>query len=58
MASAERTTVYVVRDAAGEYVAANGRTPASDEAQEFETRAEAAAACNRATDRVLTREVD
>lgn len=37
------TTVYVVRDASGEYVAANGRTPASDEAREFDTRDEAEA---------------
>jgi hypothetical protein len=54
---AETTTVYVVRDVSGEYVAANGkRTPASNEAKEFETREEAMAACERATDRVLSRE--
>lgn len=50
--------VYVVRDASGEYVSANGRTPASDEATEFETVAEAKAACERATDRVLVRDLD
>lgn len=51
-------TVYVVRDAAGEYLTPTGtRSPASDEAREFEAREEAAAACERGTDRVLSREV-
>jgi hypothetical protein len=51
--------VYVVRDAAGEYLRENGRrTPASNEAKEFETRDEAQAACARATDRVLSREAE
>lgn len=51
--------VYVVRDASGEYLAAKGgRTPASDEAGEYESRQEAEAACTRATDRVLSREVE
>ena len=51
--------VYVVRDASGEYVSANGkRTPASNEACEFATREEAQAACERATDKVLSREVE
>jgi hypothetical protein len=51
--------VYVVRDASGEYLRGNGtRTPASNEAQEFETQEEAQAACERATDRVLARDVD
>jgi hypothetical protein len=50
--------VYVVRDASGEYVRADGgRTPASNEAHEFESRADAQVACTRATDCVLTREV-
>lgn len=50
-------TVYVVRDASGEYIRANGkRTPASNEAHEYGTREEAAAACERATDKVLSRE--
>lgn len=49
---------YVVRDGSGEYVSARGRTPASDEAQEFETEPEAAAACTRTTDQVLLREDD
>ena len=49
--------VYVVRDAGGEYLQANGkRTPASNEAQEFETREEAEAACERGTDRVISRD--
>jgi len=55
------TIVYVVRDAAGEYLSGKRegqRTPASDEAREFETRDEAQAACDRATDRVLSREID
>jgi hypothetical protein len=54
-------TVYVVRDISGEYIRNAGtdrRTPASDEAQEFETQGEARAACTRATDRVLSREVE
>jgi hypothetical protein len=45
-------TVYVVRDISGEYIRNAGtdrRTPASDEAQEFETQGEAEA-CTRATD--------
>lgn len=50
--------VYVVRDEYGDYVRSGGRrTPASDEAAEFETVEEAEAACTRATDRVLEREV-
>lgn len=50
--------VYVVRDASGEYLRADGRrTPAGDEAAEFETEDEARGACERATDRVLSREV-
>lgn len=51
--------VWVVRDAGGEYLSGKRegqRTPASDEAREFETRAEALAACERATDRVLARD--
>lgn len=52
-------TVYVVRDASGEYLRGNGtRTPASNEAQEFETREDAAEACERATDRVLSRDAE
>jgi hypothetical protein len=52
-------TVYVVRDASGEYVGANGkRTAAGNEAREFETREEALAACDRATDKVMSREVE
>jgi hypothetical protein len=52
-------TVYVVRDASGEYIRENGkRTPASNEAKEFETREEAKAACERSTDKVLSREVE
>lgn len=50
--------VYVVRDASGEYLAEKGRTPASDEALEFESLEEAQSACERATDRVLVREVE
>jgi len=53
-----QTTVYVVRDASGEYVSEGGRTPASDEAREFETRQEAEAACERTTDRVLSRKAE
>lgn len=51
-------TVYVVRDASGEYVGVNGRTPASNEAMEFANHDDAADACERATDRVLAREAD
>ncbi len=52
-------TVYVVRDAYGEYLRADGsRTPASNEAQEYDSRDEAAAACVRATDRVVSREAE
>jgi hypothetical protein len=52
-------TLYVVRDASGEYLASNGkRTPASNEAREFESREEAIAACERATDKVLEREAE
>ncbi len=54
-------TVYVVRDASGEYVAnpeTGKRTPASNEAHEFETREDAAAACSRETDRVLSRDAE
>jgi phosphatidate phosphatase APP1 len=54
-------TVYVVRDGSGEYIRnaeTDRRTPASNEAQEFETRGEAETACTRATDRVLSREVE
>jgi hypothetical protein len=53
-------TVYVVRDASGEYLSGKhgGRTPAGDEAKEFATPEEAQAACERATDRVLSREVE
>jgi len=51
------TTVYVVCDASGEYLAPNGgRTPASNEASECDTYEEALAACARATDRVFSRE--
>ena len=53
-------TVYVVRDASGEYLSgkyAGERTPASDEAKEFSTHDDAQAACDRATDRVLIREI-
>jgi len=56
-----KTTVYVVRDASGEYISgkyAGERTPAGDEAQEYETREEAQDACDRATDRVYSREVE
>lgn len=55
------TTVFVVRDASGEYLSGKsegGRTPASNEAKEFETREEAQAACERSTDRVLSREAE
>lgn len=54
-----RGTVYVVRDASGEYLRANGgRTPASNEAVEFESRDDATAASERATDKVLSREIE
>ncbi len=49
-------TVYVVRDAAGEYVRdfeGEKRTPASDEAYQFTDRDEAENARTRATDRVI-----
>ncbi len=52
-------TVYVVRDASGEYVrdvAGTKRTPASNEACEFASTEDAAAACTRATDKVLSRD--
>lgn len=52
---------YVVRDASGEYLSGKfegQRTPAADEAKEFDSRDEAAAACTRATDRVLERDED
>lgn len=50
-------TVYVVCDASGEYLRADGRrTPASNEAVEFESRKDAEAACDRATDRVIETE--
>jgi hypothetical protein len=50
--------VYVVCDASGEYLRANGtRTPASSEAYEYESYDDAAEACVRATDRVYKREI-
>lgn len=50
--------VYVVLDISGEYLTVkSGRTPASDEAAEYESRQEAEAACTRTTDRVLSRKV-
>ena len=56
------TTVYVIRDAAAEYLRENGTwTPASDEAHEYETRDEALAAAvksGRATASVLSREAE
>lgn len=58
MATRDFSQVYVVRDASGEYVSVFGRTPASDQAQEFDSLAEARAACDRATDRVLIRDID
>jgi len=51
-------TVYVVRDASGEYVSdrkGETRTPAADEAHEFATLEEATAACTRTTDVILSR---
>lgn len=56
-----KTIVYVVADAGGEYLSGKyegQRTPASNEAKEFETSAEAQAACTRTTDRVMGREVE
>lgn len=51
--AANADLVYVVVDASGEYLTVDGgRTPAADEAREYETHEEAAAACVRATDRV------
>ena len=52
------TTTYVVRDASGEYISdlSGQRTPASDEAMEFDSRDEAVSACTRTTDAVLARE--
>ena len=60
--------LYVVRDSSGEYISGKSdrddtadrpnRTTAADEAREYETREEAQAACRRATDRVLVREVE
>jgi hypothetical protein len=45
--------IYFVVDASGEYLrTGGGRTPASNEAREFETREEALDACERPTDRV------
>ena len=56
---ASNETVYVVRDASGEYLGEGGRrTPASNEAREFDTLAEAQAARTRETDSVLAREVE
>lgn len=56
----ETTQVYVVRDASGEYISGKheGRTPASNEAKEFSTREDAQAACERATDKVLSRDAE
>lgn len=53
--------VYVVRDASGEYISGKydgQRTPASNEAKEFDTQEEAQAACDRATDKVISRDVE
>lgn len=59
MNETEKQVVYVVRDASGEYIReGDKRTPASNEAKEFETREEAQEACTRATDKVLSREID
>jgi hypothetical protein len=62
MTMTDTTTVYVVRDASGEYIRdakdEKKRTPASNEAHEFETREEAQSACTRATDKVLSREAE
>ncbi len=52
---------WVVRDASGEYLrdeAGEERTPASDEAYEFDSREAAEAACDRATDKVFVRDVE
>lgn len=52
-------TVYAVVDAGGDYLTADGgRTPASDEAQEFDSREEAQEACDRGTDRVVSWETE
>lgn len=59
-------TVYVVCDASGEYIRnpekdgadSPSRTPASNEAHEFESREDAKAACRRATDKVYSREIE
>jgi len=54
------TTVFVVRDASGEYIRDldGKRTLASNEAMEFETAEDAREVCDRATDKVLSREVE
>lgn len=55
------TTVYVVRDASGQYVKnddGTSRTPASNEAHEFDTIEDGKAACTRATDKVLSRDAE
>lgn len=52
------TTIYVVRDADGEYISGKRegeRTPAGNEAFEFATRGEAQSACTRATDKIFIR---
>jgi hypothetical protein len=55
----EPVLVYVIRDAGGEYLSPQGRrTPASNEAREFESREDAQRACERATDQVLSREAE
>lgn len=52
-------TAYVIRDASGEYIRSDGtRTPASDEAAEYSTYAEASAVVTRSTDRVLVRDTE
>jgi hypothetical protein len=58
-------TVYVVRDGGGEYIrdgykagSTARRTAAGNEAHEFDDRDDAKAACERATDKVLTREAE
>jgi hypothetical protein len=52
-------TVYVIRDASGEYISANGgRTPASNEAQEYDDYDDALEHRERATDKVLARDLD
>ncbi len=63
MSRCQTVTVYVVRDASGDYVAVqdeyvSGRTPAAHEAREFLTREEAEAFCTRTTDTVFTRTVE